>query len=128
MAPKKKAKKVPESFPFEETPGAMGLAEEMRNLGQEIVNSFDARMAKLLALRQETAATLKSVRHQMKNVRHELKRKATDLRRFLHAATEFRGQAVNGMMSAFRQERQAAASHWQSMGAALAKRRASPAR
>lgn len=100
----------------------------MRHLAQEIVSSFDARMAKMAALRQETAATLKGIRQHMKNVRHELRRKAADLRRFLHAATESRMREAEQMMSAFRQDRQAAAGHWQSMAAALAKRRASPAR
>lgn len=131
----------------------MGMPDDMRNLAQEIINSFDARVATRAALRQETATELKGFRQAMKNVQHELKRKAADLRQFLgtaessrrsdfrtmhqgiRAGQQARSRQVGGMlsgcremMSGFRREREAAASHWQNMAATLAKRRASATR
>ena len=118
----------------------------MRNLTEEIVNSFDARVARVSALRQETAAKLKGFRQEMKNVQHQLKRKATDLRRFLgnaeasrmrdfrtmrqsiRAGQEARSRHLGEMLSGFRRNSGAAVGYWQSMAAALAKKRASATR
>ena len=166
MASRKRAKKAPEkpemfTFPQEgvshEGGGTMGRADDMRNLAQETVNSFDARVVtraalrqRVEAVRQETTAKLKGFQREMKNVRHELRRKAADLKRFLgnaaasrmrdframhqgmrarleaiRARQEERNREVAGMMSGFRGEREAAASHWQNMAATMAKRRAS---
>lgn len=143
---RKKAKKAPETFHFEEGEGVMGLAQEMRNLAQEIIKSFDARAARVAALRQETAAKLKDFRQEMKNVRHQLRRKAVDLRRFLgtseasrrrdfqtmhqsiRAGQEARSRQLGGMLSGFRRTSEAAASHWRNMAATMAKRRASATR
>ena len=146
MVFRKKARKAPEAFHFEERERPLGWAEEMRNLTEGIVNSFDARVARVAALRQETAAKLKEFRQGMKNVRHELKRKATDLRRFLgnaeasrmrdfrtmhqsiRAGQEARSRQLREMLSGFRRNSEAAVGYWQSMAAALAKKRASLAR
>ena len=152
MVFRRKAKKAPaplhveERGAAEETGAAMGWAEDMRNLAQEIVTSYDARVAGVAALKQETAAKLKGFRQEMKNVQHELRRKAANLKRFLsHAAAsrlrnframhgrirvrqEERNGEVAGMLGGFRRENEAAASHWQHMAATMAKRRASAAR
>ncbi len=135
MAFKKRAKKAPETFHFEETGGAMGLAEEMRNLSQEIVNAFDTRVSGLATLREETATKLQGFRREMTSFRHEFRRQAAELRQFLRAGQEARSQQVSGMLAGFRrmfsglqQDRQAAARHWRSMAAAMAKKRASLAR
>jgi len=124
----------------------MRFAEEMRNLAQEISNSFDARVARVAALKQDTAAMLKGFRDAMKNVQHELKSKAQGLKRFLsnaeasrmreframhqriRAHQEERNREVTGMVGGFRREREAAGAHWQSLAAMMAKRRASVAR
>ena len=139
MASRKKAKKAPETFHFEERGEPMGMADDMRNLAQEIVNSFDTRVARVAALRDETAAKLKEFRH-------DLRRKAADLKRFLsnaetsrmsdframhqgiRARQEERNRGVGDMMGGFRREREAAASHWQNMAATMLKRRASATR
>lgn len=146
---RKKTKKVTGSYYMDETGGTMGHGEGMRNLTQEIAGAFDARTARVGALRQETAAMLNGFRQQMRNAQHELRRKATDLRRFLRAAEssrmrhfrtmhqgirtgqDTRNRQVQGMrslfqhmLSGFRQEHRAAMSHWHGMAAALAKRRA----
>ncbi len=146
MAFRKKAKKAPETFHFEERGGPMGGGEEMRDLAQEIINSFEARVARVAALKQETASKLKGFRQEMRNVQHELRRKAADLRRFLGNAAasrmrDFRAMhqgirarqgersgEVAGMLGGFRRENEAAASHWRSMATAMAKRRASVTR
>ena len=117
----------------------MGMADDMRNLAQEIANSFDTRVAMVATLRQETAAMLKGFRQ-------ELRQKAADLKRFLgHAAAsrmsdframdqgirarqEERNREVGDMMGGFRREREAAASQWQNMAATMLKRRASATR
>jgi len=152
MASRKSAKKVPKMFSvFQEHAeegriGTKRMADDMRNLAQEIANSFDTRVATVATLRQETAAMLKGFRQEMKNVHHELRRKAADLKRFLgHAAAsrmsdframhqgirarqEERNREVGDMMGGFRQEREAAASQWQNMAATMLKRRASATR
>ena len=124
----------------------MGMADDMRNLAQEIANSFDTRVATVATMRQETVAMLKGFRQEMKNVHHELRRKAADLKRFLgnaaasrmsdframhqgiRARQEERNREVGDMMGGFRREREAAASHWQNMAATMLKRRASVTR
>ncbi|MBI3780988.1 MAG: hypothetical protein HY278_08040 [candidate division NC10 bacterium] len=131
----------------------MGTAEGMRNLTQQIANAFEARVARVADLRQETAAKLKGFRQGMKNVQHELRRKAADLRRFLgttessrlrdfqemhegiQAGQEVRSRQLGGMLagcremvSGIRREREAAVGHWQSMAVALAWKRGSASR
>jgi len=116
----------------------MRFAEEMRNLAQEISNSFDARVARVAALKQDTAAMLKGFRD-------DFSRKAAELKRFLSnaeasrmkdfrtmhqgimARQEERNREVAGMLGGFRRQCEAAASHWRSMAATMAKRRASAA-
>ena len=160
MASRKRAKKAPGMFTFsqegvsqEGRAGTMRRADDMRNLAQETINSFDARVATRAAVRHETAGKLNGFRQELKNVRHELRRKAADLKRFLgnaaasrmrdframhqsirarleaiRARQEERNREVAGMMSDFRREREAAASHWQNMAATMLKRRASVTR
>ena len=132
------------------------MADDMRNLGQGIINSFDARVARVKALKHETAAMLKGFRD-------DFRRKAADLKRFLsnaeasrmrdframhrgirarqeersgetaelmnrfHRGSEQRAREVGNMLGGFRREQQAAASHWQHMAATMAKKRASAA-
>lgn len=131
----------------------MTLAEDMRDLAQEIVNSFDTRVARVAALRDETAAKLKEFRH-------DLRRKAADLKRFLstsestrlrdframhqgirarqeersgetaelmnrfYRGSEQRAQEVGGMLAGFRREQEAMAGHWRNMTATMAGKRA----
>lgn len=161
MGTKKKGKRASERvhfFPHEEGShegriGTMTLAEDMRDLGQEIVNSFDTRVARVAALRDETVAKLKDGRQQMKRLQRELKQKATDLKRFLttsestrlrdframhegiQAGQEARSQQLGGMlagcremMSGFRRENQAAAAHWRGMATTMARKRTSAVR
>ncbi len=153
MVFRKKTKKAPETFHFSQEEvsregrfGTMRLAEDMRALAQEIASSFDARVATVAALRQETAAKLKGFRQEMKNIQHELRRKAADLRRFLgnaafsrmrefqamhqgiRARQEERNREMASMLNGFWREREAASGHWQHMAAAMAKKRAGLAR
>mgnify|MGYP001562224062 CR=1 FL=1 len=139
MVFRKKTKKAPETVYFEERERPMGEAQEMRDLTQEIADSFDTRVARVAALRQETAAMLKGFRE-------EFRRKAADLRRFLsngeasrkrdframhqsiRAEQEARSGQVSGMLSGFRRENEAAAGHWRSMTATMERKRASAAR
>lgn len=158
MGSKKKGKRAPERVHFfpqegashEGEVGTMTLAEDMRDLAQEIANSFDARVARVAALKQETAAKIKEGRQQMKRLQHELGQKAANLKRFLstsesarlrdframhegiQAGQEARSRQLGGMlagcremMSGFQRENQAAAAHWRGMATTMAKRRAS---
>lgn len=167
MASRKRAKKPPKMFTVtpegvsqERRAGTMRRADDMRNLAQETINAFDARVGtraalrqRVAALRQETAAKLKGFQQELTTVRHTLRRKAADLKRSLGNAAvsrmrdframhqgirarmeaiktrqEERDREVAGMLSGFRQEREAAAAHWRTMTAAMLKRRASVTR
>lgn len=115
MALRKKArkfKKHPETLQLEGEE-RMGGAEEMSNLCQEIAGSFDARVASVAALRQETAVMLKDIRARLKDIR---------------ARQEERNEEVASTLGGFRREREAAGAHWQGLAATMAKRRASFAR
>ncbi|MBI4560913.1 MAG: hypothetical protein HY724_02625 [Candidatus Rokubacteria bacterium] len=160
MAFRKKAKKAseafstsPESFFWGEKGEPMAMGEEMRALCESLVNSFDARVARVRALRRETAATLRGFRDRMRSIQHELRRKASDLKRSLSDAEatrmrDFRAlrQDVRGrqeernggmasmlggfrrMMNGFRRDHEAAANHWHHMAVTMARRRATAAR
>jgi len=153
MAFRKKAKKAseafstsPESFHWGEKGEPMAMGEEMRTLCEGLVNSFDARVARVRALRRETAAMLRGFRDRMKSIQHELRRKASDLKRSLSDAEatrmrDFRAlrQDVRGrqeernggmasMLGGFRRDHEAAANHWHHMAVTMARRRATAAR
>ena len=96
MASRKSAKKVPKMFTVSQERaeegriGTMGRAEDMRKLVEDTINSFDAREATRVALRQgvvalkqETATTLNGFRRGLKTLQMDLRRKAADLKRFL---------------------------------------------
>jgi len=128
MAFKKRAKKAFESFHFEERGGPTVFAEGMRHLTQEILSSFDARVAGVAALKQET-------RRFLGNAESSRLRDFRALHESIRAGQEARSRHLGAMLAgfqrmlfSFRQDHQAAASHWQSMAAALAKKRASLAR
>ena len=55
----------------------MGIAEEMRNVTLEIINSFDARVERVKALRQETLAMLKGFQRTHCRGRGVISRRAT---------------------------------------------------
>ena len=156
MAFRKKARTAPESFHMVEPGGATGWGEEMRKLCEDLVSSFDARVARVKALKHETAAMLKGFRD-------DFRRKAADLKRFFSNAeasrmrdframhqgimarqkersgetaelmnrfqrgSEQRVREVGNMLGGFRREQQAAAGHWHNMAATMAKKRASAA-
>lgn len=156
MAVRKRAKKTPEGFHFsqeevsqegragilQERRVGVRMADDMRTLVREIINSFDARVATIAALRQEVAAKLHGVRQEMKQLRRHIRQRAADLKRFLsnakasrmrdfaamhegiRAGQDNRSRQVGGMLSGFRLNREAAAGHWQDMAATMAKRRA----
>lgn len=117
----------------------MGMADDMRNLAQEIANSFQARVARVEALRQETAAMLKRFQQEMKNARQDLGRFLSNaeasrkgdfraLHRGIRARQEERSREVAGMLDGCRREREAAASHWQKLATTMARMRASATR
>jgi hypothetical protein len=100
----------------------------MRHLTQEILSSFDARAAGVAALKQET-------RRFLGNAESSRLRDFRVLHHGIRARQDARSQHLSGLLAGFqqmlfgfRQDHQAAASHWQSMAAALAKKRASFAR
>lgn len=157
MGSRKKGKRASERvhvFPEGEGPhegrvSTMTFAEDMRDLTEQIINSRDAREAARVALRQQTAATLKDVRQQMTRLRHELGQQAADLKRLLgttelsrlrdfrtmhnsiRAGQMARRHHLHGMLrecramvSGFRRAHEAAAEHWQHMAVAMARRRA----
>ena len=80
----------------------MGIADDMRNLSREIVASFEARVERVGALKQETAEMLKGF--QRENAE--------------------RAREVGNMLAGFRHEMKAAASAWRNMAATMARKRA----
>jgi len=133
--------------------GAMQMADDMRNLTQEIAGAFEGRRVSTTALRRDTAAHLKGFQQEMKSLRRDLGRKAADLRHSLSSATasrmqEFQAMHKNirsgqeernrqlqemlagcrGMLAGFRRDHKAATNHWQQMAFTLAKRRAGASR
>jgi hypothetical protein len=115
MTSRKSAKKIPKMFSVSQERaeegriGTMGRAEDMRRLGEDTINSFDARVATRAAVRQsvaamrhETAGKLNGFRQELKNVRHELRRKAADLKRFLGNAAASRMRDFRAMHQSIR--------------------------
>lgn len=105
MAARKKARKSPQAFKpsFEEKEGGpMGRAEDMRNLCQDIVNSFDARVARVASLKQETAEMMKGFQRE----------------------NQQRTREVGNMLAGFRREQEAMAGHWRNMAATMERKRA----
>lgn len=103
----KKAKKfhethTPETFHFEERGGTMGRAEEMRNLCQDIANSFDARVERVAALKHETAEMMEGFQRE----------------------NQQRAREVGNMLAGFHREQEAMAGHWRNMTATMAGKRA----
>jgi len=128
MAFRKRAKKAPESFHFDERGGPTVFADGMRHLTQEILNSFDARAAGVVALKQD-------LRRFLRHAESSRMRHFRTLHESIRAGQEARSQYLGAMLAGFQrmlfgfhQDHQAAAGHWQHMAAALAKKRASFAR
>jgi len=113
----------------------MGMADDMRNLVQEIRASRETRADRLAALRRETTDMLNGFRR-------ELGEMAAGLRRFLDSTESARRQCfratlegikarqrernrgTHGLMDGFRRERETMASHWRNMTAGMTKKRA----
>lgn len=113
MAARKKAPKSPQPFKpsFERKEiGTMGMADDMRRLAEEMMSAFDARLARVAILRQETVEKLNGFRQAMKNVQHELRRKAADLKRFL-------GNTETSRMREFRTMHQGIRAHHENIRA-----------
>ena len=128
MAFKKKTQKAPESFHFEERGGPTVFADGMRHLTQEILNSLDARVAGVATLKRE-------LRRFLGNTESSRMRDFRALHHGIRAGQDARSRYLGAMLAGFQRmllgfhkDHQAAASHWQSMAAALAKKRASLAR
>jgi hypothetical protein len=128
VAFKKREKKAFESFHFEERGGPTVFADGMRHLTQEIANSFDTRVAGVATLKQD-------LRRFLGNAESSRLRHFRALHESIRAGQEARSQHLSGLLAGFRritfgfrQDHQAAAGHWRSMAAALAKKRDSLAR
>lgn len=80
----------------------MGIADDIRNLGREIVASFEARVERVGALKRETAEMLKGF--QRENAE--------------------RAREVGHMLAGFRHEMKEVASAWRNMATTIAKKRA----
>jgi uncharacterized protein YukE len=80
----------------------MGMADDMRNLAQEIPASHDVRVRRVTELKRETGEMLKGFQRDLKAM-----------------ATE-----VRGMLAGFQREREAMAAHWRGLVNTMARRRA----
>jgi len=113
----------------------MGMADDMRNLAQEIHASYDARVAWVATLRRETAEMLRGFQRDHREM-------ATALRRSLaEAESQRKGdfkamfggiqqrvvalrRETSELLTGFQREREAMASHWQNLTATMARKRA----
>lgn len=117
----------------------MGMADEMRELVQEIQASHGARADRVTAIRQETAEMLKGFRRRLGAMAAELRRflghaESSRMEAFramfqeIQARQRERNRGTHGLMAGFQREREAMAAHWRRMAATMAKRRAARAR
>ncbi len=80
----------------------MGMADDMRNLAQEILASYDARMEWVANVKRETA----------------------DLMRQIQARQRERNREVADFLTGFRRELQEMAGHWRNLTATMERKRA----
>lgn len=120
----------------------MGMADEMRNLAQEIRASYDARKAWIANLKEETAEMLEGFQRDHRETATALKRLLAKAQRLLAEAEsrrkgDFRARfgaiqqrvaalrrETSDLLAGFRCEMQELASAWQNMVSTMARKRA----
>lgn len=104
------------------------MTGDMGSLAEDIVRSFDARMKRLTAIRDQTAEQLDAVRHEMQAMAEDFRAKAGGLRQFLGDAEASRRSMTGELMGGFRRSRDANSATWRDLGATMRRKRAEATR
>ena len=104
------------------------MTGDMGSLAEDIVGSFDARMERLAAIRDQTAEQLGAVRREMQATADDLRTKAGALRQFLGDAEASRRSTTGELMGGFRRRRDANCATWRDLGATMRRKRAEATR
>lgn len=97
------------------------MTGDMGSLAEDIVRSYDGRMERVAAIRDETAEQLGAFRREMRAM-------AGDLRRFLSEAAASIRAETGRLMDGFRREREANAETWHHLAATMRRKRAEATR
>jgi hypothetical protein len=97
------------------------MTGDMGRLAEDIVRSFDARVERVAAIRDETAEQLGAVRRWMQEM-------ADALRRFLSDAEASRRSTTAELMAGFRRRADANAATWRDLAATMQRKRAEATR
>lgn len=117
------------SEPPAEASGRGGtMTGDMGGLADDIVRSFDARMERLTAIRDQTAEQLDAVRHEMQAMAENSRAEAGALRQFLGDAEAYRRSTTGELMGGFRRRRDANSATWRDLGATMRRKRAEATR
>lgn len=108
--------------------GGGAMTGEMGSLAEDIVGSYDARMERVAAIRDETAEQLGAVRRQMQAMAEDFRAKAGALRQFLGDAEASRRSTAGELMGGFRRGRDANSATWRDLGATMRSKRAEASR
>lgn len=112
----------------------MGVANDIKKLGEEIVDSYDLRVKEIRKLAKDTQNTLKGFQGEQKKMAAELRRtleqgeadrlKASgSLKNEIQAEQAKRNKEVADLLKELNIEREKMAANWQALTAAMAKRR-----
>ena len=130
----KKTQQAPERFhlPEEEVAregksGRTGLADDMRNLCQDIADSFDARVAMLNGIQDDLGQRAAAVKRSLANAEASRMGDFRGMHQGIRARQEDRNREVASTLGGVRRELETAADHWRSMLATKANKRASRA-
>lgn len=104
------------------------MTGEMGSLAEDIVRSFDVRMERLAAIRDQTAEQLDGVRREMQAMAEDLRAKAGALRRLLSDAEASRRSTTGELMAGFRRGHHANSATWGDLAATMRRKRAEATR
>lgn len=104
------------------------MTGDMGSLAEDIVHSFDARMERVAAIRDQTAEQLDAVRREMQAMAEDLRAKASALRRLLSKAEASRRSTTGELMGGLRRRRDANSATWRDLGATMRSMRAAATR
>jgi len=112
----------------------MGIADDTKKLGEDIVVSYDLRVKEIRKLEKDTQSMLKEFQGEQKDMAAELRKtlkqgeadrlKASwSLKSEIQAEQKNRNKAVADLLKEHKTEREKMSANWQALNAAMAKRR-----
>ena len=101
----------------------MGVADDIKKLGEDIVASYDLRVNSYDLRVKEIRKLAKDTQNMLKGFQREQKNMATELRKTLKEGEVVRLKEVLDLLQEFKTEREKMSANWQALTAAMAKRR-----